>query len=137
MQKKFARSLASLGSLYEFTESVLDAGQVADPVKFPVHLAMEELFVNMVRYNPQVTSDIELDIDTAGGKVKVMLTEYGVDPFDVTKPRNVDIEAPLEERKPGGLGLHLIQTMVDRLEYEYDDGRSRVIFTKEPGKADV
>ena len=58
-------------------------------------------------------------------------------PFDVTQPRNVDIEAPLEERRPGGLGLHLIQTMVDKLEYEYDDGTSRVKFVKETENPDV
>jgi serine/threonine-protein kinase RsbW len=65
--------------------------------------------------------------------VTVTLTEFGVPEFDVTVPKKVDIDATLEERTPGGLGVYLIQNLADSLEYEYDDGRSRVIFTKESG----
>lgn len=137
MHKRFSRDLDSLSSIYEFTEDVLVQGGVGDPTKFPVHLAMEELFVNMVRYNPGTAGDIDLKIETEGGVVTVTLTEYGVDPFDVTRPSNVDIDAPLEERTPGGLGLHLIQNMVDSLEYEYDDGCSKVTFSKGSGNEDV
>ncbi len=137
MKRSFSRSLESLESVYEFTEDVLVKGGVADPVRYPIHLAMEELFVNMVEYNPGTTSEIRLEIDTEDGLVTVTFTEYGVDPFDVTQPRNVDVHAPLEEREPGGLGLHLIHNMVDNLEYEYDGGRSRVRFTKKSGTEDV
>jgi len=63
----------------------------------------------------------------------VTLTEYGVPEFDVTVPKKVDVDAPLEDRTPGGLGVYLIQNLADALEYEYGDGRSRVIFTKESG----
>ena len=67
------------------------------------------------------------------GRVTVVLTESDVDKFDVTRPREVDIEASLDERTPGGLGLYLLQNIVDKLDYEYQDRRSRVIFTKESG----
>ena len=49
----------------------------------------------------------------------------------------VDVDAPLEKRTPGGLGLHLIQNLVDTLEYEYQDGRGEVIFTKGSGTDNV
>ena len=137
MHKRFRRDLDSLESVYEFTENALVQAGVADPAKFPIHLAMEELFVNMVKYSPDASGDIELAVETDGGVVTVTMTECGVDPFDVTKPRNVNIEAPLEERTPGGLGLHLIQHMVDNLEYEYDAGCSKVRFSKGSGKEDV
>ena len=137
MHRRFSRNLESLASVYEFTEEVLVQSGVGDPAKFPIHLAMEELFVNMVKYSPDGSGDIELEIETEGGTVTVTLTEYGVDPFDVTKARNVDVKAPLEDRTPGGLGLHLIQNMVDNLEYEYDDGCSKVRFSKESGNEDV
>ncbi len=39
--------------------------------------------------------------------------------FDVTRPPDVDIDAPIEQREPGGLGLHLIRRMADSVEYEY------------------
>lgn len=135
MEKAFARSNDSLTAIYEFAEGVLAANEVDEAARFSVHLALEELFVNMVKYNPEAESDIDLDVsvtkNTATNKVTVTLTEYGVAEFDVTVPKKVDIDAPLEERTPGGLGVYLIQNLADSLEYEYGDGRSRVIFTKE------
>ena len=105
--------------------------------RHPVHLAMEELFVNMVHYNPTVTTDIEVEVTVTtspGVKVTVTLVDNGGMEFDVTAKREVNIDAPLEERTPGGLGIHLIQNLVDTLEYEYQDGRGEVIFTKGSGK---
>jgi anti-sigma regulatory factor (Ser/Thr protein kinase) len=97
---------------------------------------MEELFVNMVHYNPTVTTDIEVTV-TVGDTVTVSLVDNGGVEFDVTTKREVDIDAPLEERKPGGLGVHLVQNLVDTLEYEYQDGRGEVIFTKGSGTDNV
>lgn len=137
MQKSFSRSLASLSSVYEFTEAALTAGNFADAAKFPVHLATEELFVNMVEYNPETTTDIDMQIDVHDVIATITMTEYGVQEFDVTKPRAVNIDAPLEDRSPGGLGLHLIQKMVDNLTYEYCDGRSTISFSKQSGHQNV
>ncbi len=133
MQREFARNYDSLTAIYEFAEEILAQNDVAEAVRFPVHLAMEELFTNMVKYNPDCDEGIGVDVDVDGSKVTVVLTEFDVDEFDVTRPRDVDTDAPLENRTPGGLGLYLLQNIVDKLEYEYHDRRSRVVFTKESG----
>lgn len=133
MQKKFTRSFDALGAVYEFTEEVLTSGDVEDSVRFPVHLAMEELFTNMVKYCPDNDNEILLDVATNDGNVCVAITDYDVEAFDVTARRDIDTEAPLEGRTPGGLGLHLVQHMVDSLEYDYHDRQSTVRFTKDSG----
>jgi anti-sigma regulatory factor (Ser/Thr protein kinase) len=133
MKRAFARSNDSLTAIYEFAEGVLAADDIADAARFSVHLALEELFVNMVKYNPDVSGDIDIEVTVVRDKVTVILTEYGVPEFDVTIPKKVDIDASLQERTPGGLGVYLIQNLADSLDYEYGDGRSRVIFTKESG----
>ena len=133
MKRAFARSNDSLTAIYEFAEKILAAGEVGEAARFSVHLAIEELFVNMVKYNPDVEGNIDIEVLVAEGKVTVTLTEYGVAEFDVTVPKTVDTGATLDERSPGGLGIYLIQNLADTLDYEYGDGRSRVIFTKESG----
>ena len=138
MQRSFPRHLDSLTPLYEFAEEILAANAIAEGVRFPVHLAMEELFVNMVKYNPDISTDIEVDVTLqVNQKVRVSLVDEGGVEFDVTAARPVNIDAPLEDRIPGGLGVHLIQNLVDTLEYEYQDGRGEVIFTKGSGNEDV
>ncbi len=140
MRRDFPRHLDSLAGLYEFSEEIMAEQKLPDGVRFPVHLAMEELFVNMVHYNPTVTTDIEVVVTvtlTPQVKVTVTLIDVGGVEFDVTAKREVDTESSLEERQPGGLGVHLIQNLVDPREYDYQDGRGEVIFTKGSGNDNV
>jgi anti-sigma regulatory factor (Ser/Thr protein kinase) len=130
MQKTFARSYDSLKEIYDFTEALLDSAEVAQSVRYPVHFAMEELFTNMVKYNPENTQDISLDVATDSSSVTVTMIDHDVDAFDVSRERPVDTESPLEKRPVGGLGLHLIRHMVDTLNYQYSDRQSRITFTK-------
>lgn len=133
MHRDFARDFDSLTAIYEFAEEILDANDIGVATRFPVHLAMEEVFTNMVKYSPDTDAEIGVDVVVDAGAVTVILTEDDVDEFDVTRPSEVDTDASLADRTPGGLGLHLLQNMVDKLEYQYLDRRSRVIFTKKPG----
>ncbi len=133
----FQRSVDSVGDIYRFSEDIMAAANIDDSVRFPVHLAMEELFVNLVSYNPGARRDILIEVQIANGGVVVTITDHDAAEFDVTRERPVDTAASLRERKPGGLGLHLIQHMVDTLEYDYRDGRSKIRFSKEPETRDV
>ena len=137
MQKKFTRSYDSLEEIFEFTERFFDTEIINESVRFAVHFVMEELFTNMVKYNPGKSSDILLNVDNVNGGITVSLTDYDVDAFDVTAARQVDIESPVDKRRVGGLGLHLIQKMVDTLEYDYTDRQSTVTFTKGINGTDV
>ena len=138
MNRDFPRHLDSLAPLYEFAEEILEANEISPGVRFPVHLAMEELFVNMVKYNPDVHTDIKVSVTvTDTDTVTVVMVDDGGVEFDVTAERKVNIDAPLAERTPGGLGIHLIQNLADKLEYRYKDGRGEVIFTKGSGNEDV
>ena len=133
MELEIVRRIDSLQDIYDFIEAFFESNGTEEPVRYPVHFVVEELFTNMVKYNPGNMNTVLLNIEAEGDGVKVMITDYDVDDFDVTKKREVDIHAPLEERKVGGLGLHLIRHMVDRLDYHYEDRQSRITFTKGPG----
>jgi serine/threonine-protein kinase RsbW len=136
-EASFSRSVDNVGELYRFAETIFEAAEISQDVRFPIHLALEELFVNLVTYNTAGSRDILIDVETQDGGVTVTMTDFEAEDFDVTRSRGVDIEASLAERKPGGLGLHLIQHMVDTLEYEHRNHRSRIRFTKEAQQDDV
>ncbi len=133
----FKRSIDTVADIYRFSEEVMAAADIDESVRFPIHLAMEELFVNLVSYNPGARRDILIDVQIENGGVTVTITDHDAAEFDVTRERPVDTGASLRERKPGGLGLHLIQHMVDTLEYDYRDGRSKIRFSKGPETRDV
>jgi anti-sigma regulatory factor (Ser/Thr protein kinase) len=43
------------------------------------------------------------------------------------------VNAPAEQRRPGGLGLHLIRRLVDSVAYDYSGRRSMITFRKTLG----
>lgn len=133
MEKEITRRIDSLKDIYDFIEDFFESNGIAEQVRYPVHFTVEELFTNMVKYNPGNLNTIVLDIDAVGDGVRVTIIDYDVDKFDVTKKRDVDVDSPLEDRKVGGLGLHLVRHMVDTLDYHYEDRQSRITFTKGPG----
>jgi len=105
---------------------------------FAVNFAVEELFTNMVKYNADNGQDILLDLRRTDDVLTVRLTDFGVEPFDVTQAPDADVTLPIEQRVPGGLGLHLTRRLVDAIEYVYIPERreSRITFRKtDPGRA--
>jgi len=42
----------------------------------------------------------------------------------------VDVDRPLSERQPGGLGIHLVKKLMDRIEYNYVERRGTTKFFK-------
>jgi anti-sigma regulatory factor (Ser/Thr protein kinase) len=135
--QSFKRSIDTVAAIYRHSEGIMAAADIDESVRFPIHLAIEELFVNLVNYNPGVERDILIEVEVANRGVAVTILDHDAAEFDITIDRSVDTAASLRERKPGGLGLHLIQHMVDTLEYDYRDGRSRIRFSKEPETRDV
>jgi len=124
------RSFAALGAIFERLDVVLEDPRVDDRTVFVIRLAVEELFTNMVKYNPDGDPAIGITAVLDGGSITVSLVDRGGTPFDVTAARTPDLDLPMEERRVGGLGLHLVQTLVDRLEYSHKDGHTTITFIK-------
>jgi anti-sigma regulatory factor (Ser/Thr protein kinase) len=133
IQRYFGRSLASLEHIVEFIDGFFAARALDRELREPVCFIVEELFTNMIKYNPGNSHDIALSLGHAPDRLTVQLTDFDVEPFDVTKAPMVDIDKPLQERQIGGLGLHLVRKMADTLQYDYVDRRSTITFTKALG----
>jgi serine/threonine-protein kinase RsbW len=130
--RTFGRSFDSLEDIFAFTSEFFGRHGLDRDLLPTVDLIVEELFTNMVKYSPGGAPAIRIEMAPALGGVEVALTDYDVDRFDVTLAPDADINLPIEERKPGKLGLHLVRRLVDSLQYEYSSERreSRTTFRK-------
>ena len=128
MQQKFKRDFNELKNIVSMTESVFSELGLAPQLRNVVDLATEELFVNMVTYNTESEEDILIEMEPHVLGLEVRLTDYDVERFDPTSVASVDVDAPLDQRTSGGLGLYLVMTMVDSIHYEYRNRQSKITF---------
>ena len=120
MRRGFRREIDTLDEIFRFLEDFVDEAAIDGAAAFTINLVVEELFTNMVRHNTGGGDVVDLSIERVGDVVHLGLIDSDVDPFDPA-----DIPAPLTaaaigERRPGGLGMHLVQAMVDDLNYDYE-----------------
>jgi anti-sigma regulatory factor (Ser/Thr protein kinase) len=124
------RSLDELQTIVAATDVFFSERRIDPALRLPVDLSIEELFVNLVKYNLGTNRNIGLHMDWIGDAVEVSLTDHDVDPYDPTRPPELDVDAPLAARRPDGMGLYLVSKMVDAIYYEYRNRESKVTFTK-------
>jgi len=128
MYQKYKRDFGELKNIVRMTEAVFQELGMNPELRNVVDLATEELFVNMVTYNTESNEDILIEMVPHALGLEVRLTDYDVERFDPTSVGSVDVDAPLDERAPGGLGLYLVMKMVDSIHYEYRNRQSKITF---------
>jgi anti-sigma regulatory factor (Ser/Thr protein kinase) len=107
-----------------------EAHALPDPVRRSLQVSLDELLRNTIAYGfagrgGEVTVEVALGSDRVG----VTLTDGGrpFDPFVAPPP---DTALPLEERRMGGLGIHLVRRLMDEVSYQRRGDRNVVILTK-------
>ncbi|NNE36163.1 MAG: ATP-binding protein [Rhodothermales bacterium] len=129
MNRSFPRSIDALSqvctAIDEFAEENIPARYVPT-----IQLVVEEIFTNMVRHNEDGVDDIQIALGRKDDELIITITDNDSERFDPNEQEEVDVSAPLSERKPGGLGIHLVKSLVDELHYRYKDGESVITLMK-------
>jgi len=128
----FQRDIFSLDEIFRFLENFVEAAGVDTSTARCIDLVVEELFTNMVRHNHGGSDQIAIELERTGDRLRIELTDFDVDDFDPSSVPEPPVAASIAERRPGGLGLRLVRTMVDELQFEYEpqDRQMRVRVTK-------
>ena len=96
---------------------------------FKLNLVLEELGVNIVNYSG-ATGEIEISLASDDETVTIEIADNGR-PFNpLTELDTPDISAPLGERPIGGLGVHLVRSIMDELSYSRENGMNRLAMVK-------
>lgn len=130
MEQTFTRDVASLEAIFAYLADRKGEYGLDDRTAFAVNMAVEELFTNMVKYNRDGQSDIQISVTRDGDEVTIHMIDFDSKPFDITSLDEVDTTAPLNERRPGGLGIHLVRCLMDEVTYEYKNRRTSIRLVK-------
>lgn len=134
-RRSFERKIESLQDIFTFTAEAFARLKIDPELLQAIDFTVEELFTNMVKYSRTSQAAVRLELRAIAAGVEAVLTDYDVEAFDVTQAPDADLNLPIEQRRPGGLGLHLIRRLVDSIEYHYfkETRQSRIIFRKTAG----
>ena len=113
-----------------FVSLLLDINGCSAKARTQLRMAVEEIYVNQTLYAyasgdgwVEMRGCVENDVAT------FILIDGGT-PFDPLAKDDPDIMLSGEERGIGGLGIYMVKTMVDELEYEYRDGCNRLMMRR-------
>ncbi len=99
------------------------------PLEQRLTLVLEELLTNTISYgydaNDTLPHIIEIRLSVADGWLHVVCEDDGK-PFDLTRKPEPDMSGDVEERPVGGLGIHLILTIMDSVEYQRTGNRNNI-----------
>ena len=104
---------------------------VASSAIFAINVSLEELLSNTMSYGYADDRDHEIVVqiwrEDADLVIDIADDARGFDPTQVAPP---DLDGPPDQRPIGGLGIHLVRNMMDRMEYRRDGQQNRLLLRK-------
>lgn len=118
-------------------ESVLE--EMAEAEDWPITLTMranlilEELVLNTLTHgDTSGLTEIDLELESQDNALAIRLSDDG-SPFNpLTDAPEPDVTLPLNERPIGGLGVYLVRTMGEELEYRRENDRNHLKLVVRP-----
>ncbi len=120
-----------LPALHKKSAAFLQPFGVTETVIKRVRLACDELLNNVIMYahGDECAHDIRVGLALHGDRLTVTVSDTG-QPFNPFRSPIPDTHADLDERDPGGLGIHLVRSVMDRVSYRRQAGCNVVTLLK-------
>lgn len=123
---------AALEKLRDWIEGIADSLGCPLKARHQTLIAVDEIFTNIASYSYADGSgfvEISVDYDAAAQQIILTFEDEGV-AYNPLEAREPDIEAALEEREIGGLGILMVRQLMDSVEYKREGNRNFLILKK-------
>ncbi len=98
-------------------------------------LAVDEACTNIIKHAyKDKAGDIRIDVQAEPGKIEINIFDRG-EPFDWSKVREPDLDLYVEIGKKGGLGIYLMNRLMDSLNYSPSPAGNRLYMAKSSSAA--
>lgn len=131
LQLRVPNRIEELPGVSEAVEALGQEERWAQDVTYAIVLSLEEVATNVVRHGGgEPGSEIEIEVTSSADEVRVEVRDGGraFDPFhEAPEP---DLDAGVQDRKIGGLGVHFVKVLMDETSYSREGGRNHVTMVK-------
>ena len=102
-----------------------------DDLIFKLHLILEELGLNAMTYGGASSVRIVISVEAESVTIEISDDGGAFDPLHDAP--EADVNAALDDRAIGGLGIHLVRTLTNDLSYRREGGRNHLtLVTRRP-----
>ena len=111
--------LSDLPGIVEFVVKWLQS-QGLDKYSFPLETAVDEASTNVLKYAYGGQGGFfQISCELQGHEIVITIRDRGeqFDPNSIPLP---DVDADLEDRRIGGLGIYMMKKMMDGVRYDFD-----------------
>ncbi len=133
MEKKFIieNRIEELPILFSKVEELGDEWNLSVPITMNINLVLEEAVTNVIFYafNDEKRHEIIILVSLENKVLKIEIIDDGL-PFDPTNRPMPDVTLSAEDREIGGLGIYLIQQIMDTVKYSRIDNNNILTLTK-------
>jgi anti-sigma regulatory factor (Ser/Thr protein kinase) len=127
----FPADVNLLAAVRSFMVAVLKEHGYGTELINDLEMAADEAVTNVVEhaylYDNRKTVTVELDLERTGVRVKIKDQGQAFNPLQAGP---VDLDQHVAERRTGGLGVHLMQSLMDGVDYRREDGFNVLTLTK-------
>jgi serine/threonine-protein kinase RsbW len=124
-------SLSELDALCDHLGQFCQSCGVPKRQTFEINLALDELFTNIISHGFPDEDEHQVQVTCAKeeGLLKITIEDDGI-PFNPTDAPHPNLKCAFKDREIGGLGIHLIRSYMDQIEYNRKNGKNVLILTK-------
>ena len=114
-----------LDAIFAQVESFADEEEWAPDLTFRVNLALEELTLNTITHGRHDELEaIQILLDSKEDQLTIEIRDNGL-PFNpLAEAPDPGVDAALQDRNIGGLGVYLVHELMDEMEYKRAEGRN-------------
>ena len=125
-----------LSELARLAEAIETHGESRGwPVKWIMNasLSLDELITNVISYGYPDTDEHEIHVTLTdqGSALLIELEDDAIAFNPFSEAPEPDLDASVEERRIGGLGVYFVKSLMDDVFYERRDGRNRITLTQQ------
>ena len=125
-----------LGAFMDALDSFRSDHELDYKVYFDLKICLEEVIINVFKHGGgEDPHNINIEVDVSlsqpdASSVVAEITDNAI-PFNLVEMNSsVDFQSSLDERPIGGVGIHLVKNLSDKLEYESIKGGNKVTLSK-------
>ena len=128
VETSILNKIRDLSRMPELVAQFAEQHGLSEDVVFGMNVALDEMLSNIIKYGytDDAIHEIHIRLSVSGAVLVAEIEDDG-QPFDPCAAGPVDVDAPLEERQVGGLGIHIVRTLMAEVGYARVDGRNRLV----------